>query len=70
MKIADYKIEHWTTAAAEEDYQSQSPMVVKVDDRAATRRAIIESIRRKGATFLERKAWQVHAADEPKMDPD
>jgi len=70
MKTADYKIEHWITAAAEADYQSQSPMVVKVDDRAATRRAIIESVRRKGANFLERKAWQAHAADEAKMEPD
>lgn len=60
MKIADYKIEHWTTAAAEMDYQSQSPQVVKVDDRAATRRAIIQALKDKKINFIERSGWQAH----------
>lgn len=59
MAKADYKIEHWTTAVAEVDYQRQAPKVVRVDDRAATREAIIQSMRSKGIRFVSSSTWKM-----------
>jgi hypothetical protein len=48
-----------TTARAQEVKLDQppSPVVITVNDRAATREAIIKKVRSLGATFVERSSW-------------
>ena len=54
---ADYSAEDWTIAAAEADYKSKPIVVIKVDDRAATRKAIIRRARLDRHGFIERSQW-------------
>ncbi|MDY7576827.1 peptidoglycan recognition family protein [Herbaspirillum sp. RTI4] len=60
MARPSYSIEHWTTALAEPNYQSQPSQTVTVNDRAATRQAIITAVRRENMNFIERSDWAAH----------
>jgi len=53
----DYRMERWTIAAAEPDYRHRLPVAITVNDRAATRQAIIDRVRSSGGDFVERSAW-------------
>lgn len=71
-KSVDYKPEHWSNAFAIQDYQNHSPIVVTVNNRAATRAAIIQQVRQKKMEFIERSSWHAHKnrAEEMKDDWD
>jgi hypothetical protein len=62
-----YKVEHWTTATAEADYKNKPPVVITVNDRAATRQAIINRVRQRGMKFVERSEWGAHKNRQEKM---
>lgn len=55
-----YKIEHWTVATAEANYKNQPPTEITVNDRAATRQAIINRVRQNGMKFVTRSEWGAH----------
>jgi hypothetical protein len=55
-----YKVAHWTVATAEANYKNQSPTEITVNDRAATRQAIINRVRQNGMKFVERSEWGAH----------
>jgi hypothetical protein len=65
-----YPIEHWTVALAEPDYQRQPSQVVTVNDRAATRQAIIVGVRHMGMNFIERSDWAAHKSNTKNMKND
>lgn len=54
---ADYVIEHWTTSHTVQGGDKQSAVSISVNDRAATRQAIITSLKQKGYSLLERSSW-------------
>lgn len=54
---ADYKVEHWTSSRAVKGGNKQDAVSISVNDRAATRQAIITSLKRKGYSLLERSSW-------------
>lgn len=60
MTDVHYKPEHWTKVKAEADYKTKPAIRVTVNDRAATRQAIITRVRRYKADFLERSSWGAH----------
>lgn len=55
-----YVPKHWTTAYTDEDYMCKPPHVVTVNDRAATRQAIIDMVQKQGVKFVERSSWDAH----------
>lgn len=57
---ADYKAEHWTSGKAEKNYKNQPPIEITVNDRAATRKAIISRVRQSNMEFIERSDWAAH----------
>lgn len=57
MTTATYDVAHWSTALAESNYRSQAVQTVTVNDRAATRQAIISEIRNEKIEFSERSDW-------------
>lgn len=54
---ADYIIEHWTTSHTLQGGGKQNAVTIAVNDRAATRLAIITSLKQKGYSLLERSSW-------------
>jgi len=48
---------HWATATAEPNYKNQPPVEITINDRAATRQAIIRRVRENGMEFVERSDW-------------
>lgn len=55
--MTDYTIDHWTTAQTAVDSSKKDAIVIRVDDRAATRQAIITQLKRKGYPLIERSSW-------------
>ena len=55
--MADYQIEHWTTAQTTPNGTRQDAITIPVNNRAATRQAIITRLKNKGYTLLERSSW-------------
>lgn len=55
---ADYDIEHWTLARTAVDGRKSTAVEISVNDRAATRQAIITQLKKKGYTMLERSSWE------------
>lgn len=70
MMIPTYPVEHWTTVLAEPNYQMQAAKTVTVNDRAATRQAIITAVRRNGFEFIERSGWAAHKNKSDEMIDD
>jgi hypothetical protein len=69
-KTTHYKIEHWTTATAIANYKNEPPVVITVNDRAATRQAIITRVHQSGVEFVERSHWAAHKAKPASMEND
>ncbi|MFM0663249.1 peptidoglycan recognition protein family protein [Paraburkholderia sediminicola] len=65
-----YSIEHWSTANAMPDYKNNDPVEITVNDRAATRQAIINAVRRSRTEFVERSSWAAHKAKTASMQDD
>lgn len=55
--MADYDIEHWTSGQSAEDGSKTNAVAISVNDRAATRQAIITRLKQKGCPLLERSSW-------------
>lgn len=54
----DYDIEHWTTSNTVSAGWKHNAISIKVDDRAATRQAILTSLKRRGYPLFERSSWK------------
>jgi hypothetical protein len=59
--VADYTIEHWTSGQTSLDGVTSDAISVSVNNRAATRQAIITRLKQKGYTLLERSSWKARA---------
>ncbi|PFH04480.1 N-acetylmuramoyl-L-alanine amidase [Collimonas sp. PA-H2] len=57
---AHYTPTQWATAFTESDYMCKPFKVVTVNDRAATRQAIIDQVQKQGVKFVERSTWDAH----------
>ncbi|GAB7539390.1 peptidoglycan recognition protein family protein [Burkholderia sp. 3C] len=55
--MSDYKVEHWSRGKTCSAENSMAPMVVPVNNRAATRQAIIDALARQGYALIERSSW-------------
>lgn len=66
----DYAVQHWTYAIAMHNYQASDPLVVTVNNRAATREAIIRQVRHNRLEFIERSDWRAHKNRTKKMKDD
>ncbi|SAL38087.1 N-acetylmuramoyl-L-alanine amidase [Caballeronia peredens] len=55
--VADYRIEHWTSACSVVGSSKDSAITISVNNRAATRQAIINTLSRKGYKLIERSTW-------------
>ncbi|CAM2165574.1 N-acetylmuramoyl-L-alanine amidase family 2 [Paraburkholderia sacchari] len=56
--MADYDSRgFWTSSITKEDGGKQNAIAISVDDRAATRQAIINALARKGCRLIERSEW-------------
>ncbi|WP_213302579.1 hypothetical protein [Paraburkholderia sacchari] len=56
--MADYDSrDFWTSSITKEDGGKQNAIAISVDDRAATRQAIINALARKGCRLIERSEW-------------
>lgn len=65
--VAHYKVEHWAVATAQANYKNGPPVEITVNDRAATRQAVINRVRQRGLTFVERSAWGAHKSRSANM---
>ena len=70
MTKLTYPVEHWTTALAESNFQTQSAQIVTINDRAATRQAIISAIQHNKIEFIERSSWAAHKNKSERMESD
>jgi hypothetical protein len=61
VRVADYTIEHWTTAQTIVDGSKMDAVAIRVDDRAATRQAIITQLKRRGYVLIERSNWHAQS---------
>jgi hypothetical protein len=52
-----YTPSHWSQASAVQHYRSEAVTAITVNDRAATRQAIIASLRKRGYSLVERSTW-------------
>ncbi|SIT37734.1 N-acetylmuramoyl-L-alanine amidase family 2 [Paraburkholderia ribeironis] len=56
--MADYDSRNfWTSSTTEKNGDKQNAIAISIDDRAATRQAIIKALARKGYRLIERSAW-------------
>lgn len=55
--MTDYLAEHWTTAQTAASSSKKDAVAIRVDDRAATRQAIITQLKQKGYALIERSNW-------------
>ena len=53
----DYVIEHWTTSPTVQGRGKQNAVSISVNDRAATRQALITGLKQRGYSLLERSSW-------------
>ena len=68
--MSDYSIEHWVGGRTIERERAPAPMVVTVNNRAATRQAIISRVQRGGINFVSRSDWAAHKNRSSKMVDD
>ncbi|KPC50287.1 peptidoglycan recognition protein family protein [Amantichitinum ursilacus] len=66
--MSDLKIK--TVAKATTDYLLSPPLEITVNDRAATRDAIIKQLNRNGCNFITRSDWAAHKNKSEKMKDD
>jgi len=66
----DYKIEHWTSSRSALGSSKDDAIAISVNNRAATRQAIINHVRHKGLNFVERSDWAAHKNRSARMTDD
>jgi N-acetylmuramoyl-L-alanine amidase len=64
--MRDYRIEHWTSGQTSLEGVDGSVITISVNNRAATRQAILTRLNQKGCLVLERSSWGARA---PKKIP-
>ncbi|BBU26309.1 N-acetylmuramoyl-L-alanine amidase [Burkholderia sp. THE68] len=67
---ADYNIEHWTSTRTNAGSMREDAIVISVNNRAATRQAIINRVRGSGMNFVERSDWAAHKNRPERMRDD
>lgn len=67
---ADYLIRHWTTACTAVGSSKDDAVEITVNNRAATRQAIINRARQGGMKFVERSDWRAHKNRSERMHGD
>ncbi len=68
--MADYKIQHWASSHTTVDGNAGDVLSISVNDRAATRQAIINRVRQGGMNFVERSDWAAHKNRSERMHDD
>jgi hypothetical protein len=68
--MADYKIQHWATGRTTVDGDVGDIISISVNDRAATRQAIINRVRKGSMNFVERSDWAAHKNRSKRMHDD
>ncbi|MBR8450138.1 N-acetylmuramoyl-L-alanine amidase [Burkholderia multivorans] len=66
----DYVIEHWTASHTIQGGGKQDAISISVNDRAATRQAIINRVRQSHMNFIERSGWAAHKSRSARMHDD
>jgi hypothetical protein len=54
---SDYTIEHWTSSRTVKGNTRDNAVTIRVNNRAATRQAIIHALARQGYRLIERSEW-------------
>jgi N-acetylmuramoyl-L-alanine amidase len=67
--MTDYTIEHWTSGQTSLEGVTGDAILVPVNNRAATRQAIITRLKQKGYTLLERSSWGAKPPDLSRIQP-
>ena len=68
--MADYTIEHWTTGQTKPNGEKKEVVSISVNNRAATRQAIINRVNQSGMNFVERSDWAAHKKRPERMHDD
>src|SRR6185437_8707841 len=68
--MSDYQVEHWTSGRTVQKDAALAPMIVTVNNRAATRQAIINRVQGAGINFVSRSDWAAHKNRPSKMVDD
>ena len=68
--MADYTIEHWTTGQTKPNGEKKEVVSISVNNRAATRQAIIKRVNQSGMNFVERSDWAAHKKRPERMHDD
>ncbi|TCF97916.1 N-acetylmuramoyl-L-alanine amidase [Paraburkholderia strydomiana] len=68
--MADYTIQHWTSGQTRLDSEEAEAIYISVNNRAATRQAIINRVRHASMNFVERSDWAAHKNRAPRMHDD
>lgn len=63
--MADYEIRHWTSSRTMLDGDKLGAIAISVNDRAATRQAIITHLKGKGYALVARSSWKARAPANP-----
>jgi hypothetical protein len=66
----DYDVEHWTSACSAIGSTKDQAVEIKVNNRAATRQAIINLVRARGMNFVIRSDWAAHKNRSERMVED
>ncbi|RZF27371.1 N-acetylmuramoyl-L-alanine amidase [Paraburkholderia sp. UYCP14C] len=68
--MVDYTIEHWTTGQTDLNGENSLAISISINNRAATRQAIINHVRQSGMNFIERSNWAAHKNRSQRMRDD
>ncbi len=66
----DYDVEHWTSACSAIGSTKDQAVEIKVNNRAATRQAIINLVQVRGLNFVTRSDWVAHKNRSERMIDD
>jgi hypothetical protein len=66
----DYNIEHWTSSCSVLGSSKDDAITISVNNRAATRQAIINRVRQGSMNFVERSYWAAHKNRSERMSND
>lgn len=68
--MKDYIIEHWAHGQTTLGGDKGDALSISVNNRAATRQAIINRVRQSGISFVERSDWAAHKSRSSRMHDD
>ena len=68
--MSDYQVEHWTSGRTVQKDAALTPVIITVNNRAATRQGIINRVQGAGINFVSRSDWAAHKNRPSKMVDD